>query len=115
MPKTIRNKKHYIIWVTAYLLGTFVGGTNVWVGTLVCIELPWAPIEKLSTFVCTFFIFHLLPLHFLCPTINARIVWAIIKVTCEIIYSTCSKSSWGGTLIEAQPISLMVCLETHSL
>jgi hypothetical protein len=115
MSKTIRNKRYYIIWVTPYLLGTFASGTNVWIGTLVCIELPWAPIEKLSTFVCTFFIFHLLPLHFLCPTIDARIAWAIIKATCEIFYSTCSKSSWGGTLIEAPPICLMVCLAIHSL
>jgi hypothetical protein len=87
-------------------LGTLASGTNVWIGTLVCIELPWAPIEKLSTFVCTSFIFHLLPLYFLCPTIDARIAWAIIKATCEIIYSTCSKSSSGRTLIEAPPIFL---------
>ncbi len=71
--------------------------------------------RKVVTFVCIFFIFHLLPLHFLCPTIDARIAWAIIKATCEIFYSTCSKSSRGGTLIEAPPISLMVSLAIHSL
>jgi hypothetical protein len=52
-------------------------------------------------------------LHPLVPTIDARIAWA--KVTCEIIFFFCSKSSWGRTLIQAPPTSLMVCLATYSL
>ncbi len=90
-------------------LGTFVSGI------LVCIKLPWAPIKKLSTFITTSFTFHLLFLHPLGPTIDVRIAWAIIKATFEFIYFTCSKSSWGGTLIEAPTISLLACLETHFL
>jgi hypothetical protein len=78
-------------------------------------KLPWAPIKKLSTFITTSFTFHRLFLHPLGPTIDVRIAWAIIKATFEFIYFTCSKSSWGGTLIEAPPISLLACLATHFL